>query len=459
MVRISVLKKQGRDLKPRLYNGVSQKNAYDAPRREEDVEWFTEIDRYNLQTILNNTEEMEKIVEKTSVVRGSWEKDLPNNDLKPKEKIKAYAELENYVYVGEVVGVIPNALRFKNDTEVTFEDVAVLKIVSMHAKDLYGKYVYVYQHDFSPLQTNSFDDSIGQLFPVIFHSLLSSNVEVRDNDLSGKKRGTKTRILESNSNQYLIRGRVDFAEYVQNNYILLVEEERRIENFSEDDEKIYKSNKYDIIKYEHLLGQELEGTVVDLTDGGVWVLSKEGVRFFIQRKDISYKYYSRKYTYLSRFKDVGDLNSFFVKEGDYIKAKIKSVYSKEPSKKQLERGSIHHFVLINATALPYDKPPIEVMEDIISEGRGRVYSGQIVHYDIQKGHLFEIDGAWGMPLLLKHSSEISEEDYIEGNTLNVRFEKASITWNEDKNGNKSPYVKGIVTYHSSRLSKSISRYF
>lgn len=459
MVRINVLKKQGRDLKSRLYNGVSQKNAYDAPRKEEDVEWFTEIDRYNLHTIINNSEEMAQIVEKTSVVRGSWEKDLPSSDKKIKEKLEAYAELEKYVYVAEVVSIIPNALRFKNETEVTFEDVGVLQIISTHAKDLYGKYVYVYQHDFSPLQTNSFENSIGQLFPVILHSLLSSNVEVRDNDLSGKKRGTKTRILESNSDQYLIRGKVDFAEYVLNNYIYLIEEERRISDFSEEDEKIYKSNKYDVIKYEHLLGQELKGTVVDLTEGGAWALSKEGVRFFIQRKDISYKYYSRKYTYLSRFKEIGDLNSFFVKEGDFIKAKIKSVHIKLPDTKQLERGSIHSFVLINATALPYDKPPIEVMEDIISQGRGRVYSGQIVHYDIQKGHLFEIEGAWGMPLLLKHSSEISEDDYIEGNTINVRLEKASITWNEDKNGNKSPYVKGVVTYHSSRLSKSISRYF
>lgn len=423
-----------------------------ATRKKNDVNWFEEPDKYFLHYISKTNGVLEFINELTDRTLGgsrlSWERDLPgeaSGRLSLEEIERKLARLAQNVFVGEVKEILPAVKRINNSgDEVIFEDVARLEIRTRQNELINGLSVYVYQHDFSSLQEAEFELSIGQIFPVAIQGTEFSIRERRVNELSYKHEGVK--LAAVNEDQLIAIGKISFAEEVLHRYIdnhLKIREQSRPEDEEPND----------------VIGDDVDVIIVKMTESGAWALTEQGERIFILHKNLSYKYGSRTYNYLKKRNPI-ELGNFYYKEGDLLKVRLLNIYHSLPSDEQKARGISHGYYLITATALPFEKAPIEVVRDMIKNGEQHVFVGQIVDYSPEKkSHLFEVEGAWKYPMALKHSSKISQSDYIHGHKLSVRFLGGKIEEITDDKGRIIEKVVGRLELNTKMAPKSVSRFF
>lgn len=431
-------------------SGVVVQTRAVAKKKENDVNWYEEPFRYNLEYIPTHNDAIERIKEMTDPAiggtRASWKREFSHgiNTMRNLEaKERRLARLSQFVFVGTVMEIIPNVKYLDGDGNVFFEDVARLEISKKDDEVMDGISVYVYQHNFSSLQENEFENSIGQIFPVVIQSPMTAVKEIRENKLRNENENLK--LGTATGDRYIAIGKISFAETVLHRFLLNkleLKEQNRKEGEPSTDE----------------LGDIVDAVIVRMTESGAWCVTNVGERIFVQMKNLSHKYGSRTYNYYKKFnpKELGD---FFFKEYQQIQLKLTTVKLSKSTQKQRERGIVHDFYIIEGTALPFEKEPLDVLDSMIKRGPGNVYLGRIVDYNPTKGHLVEIEGVWKYPMRLRHSSGIREDDFLFGKRLSLRLVHAEMKTVKEKDRERYVKVTGLFELNTKMAPRSVTRFF
>lgn len=431
-------------------SGVVVQTRAVAAKKDNDVNWYEEPFKYNLEYIPLYNEAVERIREMTDPslggTRASWKYEFSHgiNTMKTLEaQERRLARLSQFVFIGTVMEIIPNVKYLDGDGNVFFEDVARLEISKKDDETMDGVSVYVYQHNFSSLQENEFEQSVGQIFPVVIQSAMTAAKEIRENQLSHQNENL--RLGTATGDRYIAVGKISFAEHVLHRY-LLNKLELKEQNRPEDEPPVKE------------LGDIVDAIIVKMTESGAWCVTNVGERIFVQLKNLSHKYGSRTYNYYKKFKNQ-ELGDFFFKNYQRIQVKLTTINLSKSTKKQRQRGIVHDFYLIEGTALPFEKEPLEVLNAMIERGPGNVYLGRIVDYNPTKGHLVEIEGVWKYPMRLRHSSGIREDDFLFGKRLSLRLVHAEMKTVKEQERESYVKVTGLFELNTKIAPRSVARFF
>ena len=350
MKPLKSLQKQYPDIERAVTNnGTVLTKKYVATKRPTDVDWTVELANRIPHALENKVK---------SIGLNFNRSDLGND----RDETIALAS----IIPCRVEGVLESAKHIVDD-KVYFEDVVVCKPAKA---DLAGLTIYVPQHIAGYFQPGDIKSIVGEFCPVKITDLKQV--------VFGKKIDVSKPTYEQDlSNEYVALGDICIAEYLKNNQVL-----------NELNTSTERSSIRDV----------QSGMVNHISNSGVFLLTSNLERVFIHHRNYSYKNRSK----VLKPKD-------YVKIGDQVDFKYTKARYETVNDTQKALGLTGNVPVLTGERLSLEEKPEEVIKYIIDSGRGTVVSGYIIGFDAVKGHTFEVDGGYGLPLRLAGDARLTEK--------------------------------------------------
>lgn len=289
-----------------------------------------------------------------------------------------------------VIGVFDSAKTLSKDRKsVFFEDIAICQPLKKEHSQLR---IYVPQSVASFFQPLTLRRMIGQLFPVLITDL---------KEVVSPKSKKKRLVALGNINE---------AESLLHSCFL------------RESKKILSTQK---------------GIVNYISDKGIFIITQNLERIFIPNNLYSYRSRSRIFEMLD-IVAVGEMVDVIVTEGNH----------EEVTDKQKTLGLEGSLVKLLGERLSLEQSPQDILKRIIDRGAGTVMSGYIVDFNENRGHFFEIEGAYGYIVRLIDDKKITFKMYQEKQKISVVLRNGKYEEITDKKGRQFLKVNATVIYNA-----------
>ncbi|HFI0144917.1 TPA: S1 domain-containing protein [Streptococcus suis] len=316
-----------------------------------------------------------------------------------------------------VVDVIDSAIFLDRKNErAIFEDVVVCQPINQELLDLR---IYVYQSKAGGFQPENIKELVGQLVPVKIVNIIQTQV--------GRRFEKGMDVMETRD-KYVVLGDIDIASYLLDSQVVNELQKAELEEIK--DAPIHDPR---------------TGLVVYVTNKGVFVLTSRMERAFIPFKQLSYKYKSPIYN-----------NQEIYRVGEKIEFRFATGELRPLSRERIQLGMRGPIPLVIGERISLEENPENEIKRIIDSGRGTVASGYITRYHEIKGHLFEIDGAYGYQVRLQPNEKITKKMFKEKKKISVVLSAGgSYEYKLNSKGERYLAVRATVTYNSSYTKPSV----
>lgn len=293
--------------------------------------------------------------------------------------------------------------------KIILEDIVVCQPVKKAQSELR---IYVRQSKAGAFQPERISDLVGQLVPVKIINLIQ---------IQKAKRANETSVSDELYDKYVALGDIEIAEYLKNIQVVREVEDAKLNG--RKDAPIFDTQ---------------IGIVNHITPNGVFIHTKNNERVFIQYKHLTYK---RK----SPIWEPTEL----VKLGEHIDFRFTSGEIRPLPKEKRELGISGSVAIVTGERLSLEENPENVIKRVIDSGPGTVVSGYIVTYHEIKGHLFEVDGAYGYPIRLVTTEHITKNMFTNKEKISVILTgSGSYRYTTNKNDVRYLEVRATCQYNS-----------